>query len=157
MGPVARIGSVLTFTMAAGALSTRANSNIMSEPVLDPLPKGNASTFPATLCLKRSWRKSIIRPVAGSTPPQKLMGCEVTSTSPFAIPGTTQQPVISSATVLPFAGFFLERLLLHTLQYFHRLRQGLSGKSSSWQTWRNRSWRRQTASSPGDIAVDIRR
>jgi len=142
MGPVARIGSVLTFTMAAGALSTRASSNIMSEPVLDPLPKGNTSTLPAMLCPKRSWRGSLIRPVAGSTPPQKLMGWEVTSTSPVAIPATTQQPAILSATVLPFVGFFPERLFPHSLQYFHRPRQGLSGKSSSWQIWRNRSWQR---------------
>ena len=54
MGPVARMGSVLTLTIAAGALSTLASSSIMSEPVLDPLPKGNTSTFPATDCLKSS-------------------------------------------------------------------------------------------------------
>jgi hypothetical protein len=41
------MGSVLTFTVAAGALSTLTNSNIISEPVLTPLPKGNTSTFPA--------------------------------------------------------------------------------------------------------------
>ena len=51
MGPVARMGSVLTLTIAAGDLLILANSKIISEPVLDPLPKGKTSTLPATLWL----------------------------------------------------------------------------------------------------------
>jgi hypothetical protein len=48
------MGSVLMLTIAAGDLFTLANSKKISEPVLDPLPKGNTSTLPATLWLKSS-------------------------------------------------------------------------------------------------------
>jgi hypothetical protein len=40
------MGSLLILMIAAGALFTRANSKIMREVVLDPLPKGNTRTFP---------------------------------------------------------------------------------------------------------------
>lgn len=133
MGPVARMGSVLTLIIAAGALSTLASSSIMSEPVLDPLPKGNTSTFPDTLWLKSSCRGSLIRPVAGSTPPQKLMGCDVTRTSPAAIPGTTQRPFIFFSTVIPSGRFFPGQQFQCSLQDFHNPHQCLFGKSSSWQ------------------------
>ena len=157
MGPVARIGSVLTLTIAAGALPTRANSNIINEPVLDPLPKGNASTFPATLRLKSSWRGSLIWPLAGSTPPQKLIGCEVVSTSPFATPGTTQHAFNFLPTVIPSGRFFPEPRFQRSLQASHKLPAGLAAKSSSWQIWQNRSSPPQSASSLWDIATDTRR
>lgn len=142
MGPVARMGSVRILTIAAGDLFTLANSKIISEPVLDPLPKGNASTFPATLWVKSSCRGSLIRPFAGSTPPQKLMGCEVFRTSPLATPGTTQHPFIFLSTAISSCRFFPARPFQRRFRDFHRPYQGPSEKSNNWQTWRNRSLRR---------------
>ena len=134
MGPVARMGSVLTLTIAAGALLILANSSMINDPVLDPLPKGNTNTLPATLWLNKSCRGSLIRPVAGSTPPQKLIDCEVFSTFPFPIPGTTQHPFIFFSKVIPSCRFFHEPRFQRSLQYRQKPHPDLFGKNNNWQT-----------------------
>jgi hypothetical protein len=81
--------------MAAGASSNRKSSRIISDPVLEPLPKGKTRTFPEIDSPKSSCRLSEILPVVGSTHPQKLIGCRVDNILPLLIPGNIQVPAIS--------------------------------------------------------------
>jgi hypothetical protein len=92
------MGSVWMLMMAAGALATRSSSKMIREVVLEPFPWGKARIFPQTSCPKSSWRGSMMRLLAGSTPPQKLIGSVVTSTSPRALPGAILHPLKVNST-----------------------------------------------------------
>jgi hypothetical protein len=81
--------------IAAGARFNRNSSKIISEPVLEPLPKGNARTFSEIDSPNSSWRLSEILPVAGSTHPQKLIGWWVDNNRPRLVPGNIQVAAIS--------------------------------------------------------------
>src|SRR5438093_6698500 len=87
------MGSASARTIAAGAVPTRIASARTLELELEPRPPGITSTVPVTTAPTCGWWASMIAPVAGSSPPQKLSGSERTSAGPRASPGTSVRPL----------------------------------------------------------------
>ncbi len=72
-------------TSAAGAWPFSAMSSRTPEPVQEPRVPGMTRMRPAMDCPASGWWTSITRPVAGSTPPQKLSGSVVARMAPSAL------------------------------------------------------------------------
>src|ERR687892_1132257 len=89
MAPSARIGSGSASTIAAGAVPARIASASTLELELDPRPDDITRTRPATFAPRCGWCTSMMSPVAGSTPPQKLSGSSRTRARPSASPATS--------------------------------------------------------------------
>ena len=81
------IGSRSSSRIAAGATPVRIASASAALPELDPRLAGIISTRPATLAFSCGCQRSMMRPVVGSRPPQKLSGSSSRSGAPDASPG----------------------------------------------------------------------
>src|SRR5579871_4240465 len=73
----------------AGPLPRRSASARMALPPLEPRPPGIISMRSATLAPSCGWRRSMIVPEAGSSPPQKLKGSSSSKGAPAAAPATS--------------------------------------------------------------------
>ena len=80
--PSSRIASGSCSTSAAGAWPLWTSSSSTADAEDEPIVPGRNSTRPAMVSPYSGWRTSAIRPVFGSTPPQKLIGADSTSASP---------------------------------------------------------------------------
>ena len=73
--------------IAAGAVPLWMASRSTPLPEHDPRPDGMTSTRPVANCPLNGWRRSIMTPVSGSNPPQKLSGASAANASPCADAG----------------------------------------------------------------------
>ena len=103
MEPSAKIGSTLRLIIAAGATPVLILSINVALDVLEPLPCGKTNTRPVIMAPESSWRRSIISPVCGHTPPQKLIGSLETKAAPSAEPATMGFPSRIFSKVSPYS------------------------------------------------------
>jgi len=101
IAPSIRMGGVSTVTMALGALPVRASSRRTALAVLDPFSEGKKQIRRMMDSPHRSCLRSMIVPVWGSTPPQKLIGSSDTNVCPDAEPRTSGTPRTTRSTAYP--------------------------------------------------------
>ena len=75
--------------IAAGAVPLWMDSRSTPLPEHEPRPDGMTSTRPVANCPASGCRRSMMTPVSGSNPPQKLSGTSAASASPRAEPLAT--------------------------------------------------------------------
>src|SRR5216683_205123 len=94
--PSARIASGSPSSSAAGAMPRASSSSMIALDELEPRVAASARTVPAIETPCCGWRGSVRRAVAGSTPPQKLIGSARRRRGPCAVPSTRTRRVSST-------------------------------------------------------------